>query len=74
MLGYKFLNLLRFDVENFDKNINFDLWQVQVRNLLIQCELQKVLGRDSIKGSMKDSDKSSMSDEDCEGQRFYKRI
>ena len=50
-------------MEKFDGNINFGLWQIQVKDLLIQSGLHKVLkGREAYKG--KDSEKSSMSDED----------
>ncbi|KAL5776636.1 hypothetical protein ACOSP7_009562 [Xanthoceras sorbifolium] len=34
---------LKFDVEKFDGKINFGLWQVQVKDVLIQSGLHKVL-------------------------------
>ncbi|PON54816.1 hypothetical protein TorRG33x02_301370 [Trema orientale] len=52
---------VRADVEKFDGNINFGLWQIQVKNLLIQSGLYKVSkGREVYKS--KDSKKSNMSD------------
>ncbi|KAL5787172.1 hypothetical protein ACOSP7_004121 [Xanthoceras sorbifolium] len=39
----KFSSLVRFDVEKFDRRINFGWWQVQVKNVLIQSILHKVL-------------------------------
>ncbi|KAK1570862.1 hypothetical protein Q3G72_008254 [Acer saccharum] len=35
--------MMRFDVEKFDGKINFGLWQVQVKDLLIQFGLHKAL-------------------------------
>ncbi|KAL5845637.1 hypothetical protein ACOSQ3_009161 [Xanthoceras sorbifolium] len=47
---------LKFDVEKFDRKINFGLWQVQVKDVLIQSGLHKVLKEKS--GSvLKDSGK-----------------
>ncbi|KAL5856769.1 hypothetical protein ACOSQ3_004227 [Xanthoceras sorbifolium] len=40
---FKFSSLVRFDVEKFDRRINFGLWQLQVKNVLIQSRLNKVL-------------------------------
>ena len=34
---------MKFDVEKFDGKINFSLWQVQVKYLLIQLGLRKAL-------------------------------
>ena len=69
----KFASPVRFDVEKFDGRINFGLWQVQVKDVLIQSGLHKALkgkpGSGSSNGaedSSKASDKSSMSDEDWE--------
>ncbi|PON95853.1 hypothetical protein TorRG33x02_083760, partial [Trema orientale] len=60
MSGIKYSTPIRADVEKFDGNINFDLCQVQVKDLLIQSGLHKVLkGRDN-------SGKSKISDEDWE--------
>ncbi|PON34615.1 hypothetical protein PanWU01x14_342810 [Parasponia andersonii] len=54
---------VRADVKKFDGNINFSLWQIQIKDLLIQSGLHKVLkGREAYKS--RDSEKSSMSDED----------
>ncbi|KAL5850350.1 hypothetical protein ACOSQ4_008363 [Xanthoceras sorbifolium] len=39
----KFSSSLKFDVEKFDGKINFGLWQVQVKDVLIQSGLHKVL-------------------------------
>ena len=60
MSGIKYSTPIRADVEKFDGNINFSLWQVQVKDLLIQSGLHKVLkGRDN-------SGKSKIGDEDWE--------
>ena len=37
------MSATKFDVEKFDGKINFALWQVQVKDLLIQSGLYKVL-------------------------------
>ncbi|KAL5757978.1 hypothetical protein ACOSP7_020589 [Xanthoceras sorbifolium] len=47
---------LKFDVEKFDGKINFGLWQVQVKDVLIQFGLHKVLKEKSGPG-LKDSSK-----------------
>ncbi|KAL5768388.1 hypothetical protein ACOSP7_014940 [Xanthoceras sorbifolium] len=63
----KFSSSLKFGVEKFDGKINFGLWQVQVKDVLIQSGLHKVLKEKS--GSvLSDSSKgeSSMSNEDWE--------
>ncbi|KAL5836132.1 hypothetical protein ACOSQ4_015629 [Xanthoceras sorbifolium] len=39
----KFSSSLKFGVEKFDGKINFGLWQVQVKDVLIQYGLHKVL-------------------------------
>ncbi|PON59457.1 hypothetical protein PanWU01x14_159670 [Parasponia andersonii] len=52
--------LVKVDVEKFDGNINFDLWQIQVNDLLIQFGLHKKKGRETYKD--KDSKKSSIND------------
>ncbi|KAL5736180.1 hypothetical protein ACOSQ2_030968 [Xanthoceras sorbifolium] len=68
---------LKFDVEKFDGKINFGLWQVQVKDVLIQSGLHKVLKeksgpvlKDSGKGESGKGDsskgESSMSNEDWE--------
>ncbi|KAL5793560.1 hypothetical protein ACOSP7_002154 [Xanthoceras sorbifolium] len=68
----KFSNSLKFGVEKFDGKINFGLWQVQVKDVLIQSGLHKVLKEKSgfvLKDSSKgDSSKgeSRMSNEDWE--------
>ena len=30
------MSAMKFDIEKFDRRINFGLWQVQVKDLLIQ--------------------------------------
>ncbi|KAL5854313.1 hypothetical protein ACOSQ4_004115 [Xanthoceras sorbifolium] len=56
----KFLSSLKFGVEKFDGKINFGLWQVQVKDVLIQSGLHKVLKEKS--GSvLKDSSKGESS-------------
>jgi len=34
---------VKFDIENFDVRINFGLWKVQVKDVLIQLGLHKAL-------------------------------
>ena len=69
------MSATKFDVEKFNGKINFALWQVQVKDLLIQSGLYKVLkgkpiplinGKDSeVFGDKSgDSGKSTMSNED----------
>lgn len=74
MSGSRFSNLARFDVEKFDGRINFGLWQVQVKDILIQSGLHKALkGREIPKDGATSSTeekagagKSVMSDDDWE--------
>lgn len=64
---------MRCEIEKFDGRMNFALWQVQVKDVLIQSGLHKVLkgkpvsgknsGKDSSSG---DSEKSKISDEEWE--------
>ena len=35
--------MMKFDVEKFDEIINFGLWKVQIKDLLIKSGLHKVL-------------------------------
>ncbi|KAF7823623.1 Pol-like polyprotein/retrotransposon [Senna tora] len=51
----KFSSAMKFDVEKFDGMINFGLWQVQVKDVLIQLGLHKALEG---KISSEDSEKS----------------
>ena len=37
------MSAMKFDVKKFDGRINFGLWQVQVKDLLIQYGLHKAL-------------------------------
>ena len=64
---------IRVDIEKFDGRINFGLWQVQVKDVLIQSGLYQALkgkstsGKDSGKSSSSgDSGKSKISDEEWE--------
>lgn len=62
---------MKFDVEKFDGIINFGLWQVQVKDVLIQSGLHKALkgSPGAVKKPGADDDannKSGMSDEDWE--------
>ena len=60
-----FSSAVKFDMEKFDGMINFGLWQVQVKDVLIQSGLHKALkGRVSRKYSEKGG--SSMGDEEWE--------
>ena len=50
---------VKFDIEKFDGRIIFGLWQIQVKDLLIQYGLHKALkGKSTIVSSI-DSEKSS---------------
>ena len=60
----KFSSPVKFDVEKFDGRIHFGLWQVQVKDVLIQSELHKASKGRPSPDSSKDSGKSSMSNED----------
>lgn len=57
---------IKFDVEKFNGRINFGLWQIQVKDVMIQSGLHKALkGRPTVETS-KEGSKSGMSDEDWE--------
>ena len=57
MSGNKYSSAMKLELEKFDGNINFGLWQVQVKDILIQSGLHKALkGRDSKNSSMSDED------------------
>ncbi|ESR45251.1 hypothetical protein CICLE_v10003098mg [Citrus x clementina] len=43
MSGLKFSSPVKFEIEKFDGRINFGLWQVQVKDVLIQSGLHKAL-------------------------------
>ncbi|KAL6582592.1 hypothetical protein OROMI_004670 [Orobanche minor] len=57
----KFSSAMKFDVEKFDGRINFGLWQVQVKDVLIQSGLHKAL-----KGKPVSSGESSSTSESAE--------
>jgi hypothetical protein len=40
---YVFSTAMKFDIEKFDGRINFGLWKVQVKDVLIQSRLHKAL-------------------------------
>ena len=53
------MSTVKFDIEKFDGRVNFGLWQIQVKDLLIQHGLHKALkGKSTIVSSI-DSEKSS---------------
>ncbi|KAL5805097.1 hypothetical protein ACOSQ3_031897 [Xanthoceras sorbifolium] len=52
----KFSSSLKFGVEKFDGKINFGLWQVQVKDVLIQSGLHKVL-KEKLGSVLSDSSK-----------------
>ena len=70
--------MMRFDIEKFDGKINFGLWQVQVKDILIQNGLHKALkgkstpanpegsGDSSKETASTSSGKQKMSDDDWE--------
>ena len=53
---------MRFDVEKFDGRINFGLWQVQVKDVLIQSGLHKALRGKPTPVSSGDSSRTSKID------------
>lgn len=56
--------MVKFDVEMFDGKINFGLWQVRVRDVLIQSGLHKALkGKDTLVDA---TGKAATSDDDWE--------
>ena len=57
---------MRIEVEKFDGRINFALWLIQVKNLLIQFRLHKALKGKPSPASCSDSGKFVMSNEDWE--------
>jgi hypothetical protein len=42
--GCREMQSLKFGIERFDGKINFGLWQIQVKDILIQSGLHKILG------------------------------
>ena len=64
MSGLKFSSPVKFEIEKFDGRINFGLWQVQVKDVLIQSGLHKALKGKSSPASSSGSGKASISDED----------
>jgi hypothetical protein len=63
---------LKFGIEKFDGKMNFGLWQIQVKDILIQSGLHKILGGIPVASSGDDSEKSGTSEKsstnevDCE--------
>ncbi|KAJ0834198.1 putative RNA-directed DNA polymerase [Helianthus annuus] len=55
---------MRFDVEKYDGRINFGLWQVQVKDVLIQSGLHKALRGKLTPVSSKDSSGTSKDDDE----------
>lgn len=66
MSGSRVSNAVRFDVEKFDGKINFGLWQIQVKDVLIQSGLHKALKGRAIPESSGDASKIDKADEDWE--------
>lgn len=65
MSAYKFSNPIRIAFEKFDGRISFGLWQLQVKDVLIQSTLHKALKGKLSSTSIRDSKKSIiMSDGD----------
>ena len=55
----------RFDIEKFDRRINFGLWQVQVKDILFQYGLYKALrGKPTSLFEGKEPDKSNDNSKD----------
>ena len=68
------MSTVKFDIEKFDGRINFGLWQIQVKDLLIQHGLHKALkgkltnvsSTNFEKSSIVGDSKSNISDDDWE--------
>ena len=58
------MSTVKFDIEKFDGRINFGLWQIQVKDLLIQHGLHKALKGKSTTVFGTDSEKSSTAGDD----------
>ena len=58
------MSTVKFDIEKFDGRINFGLWQIQVKDLLIQHGLHKALKGKPTTVSSIDSEKSSTASDD----------
>ena len=70
--------MMRFDIEKFDVKMNFGLWQIQVKDILIQHGLHKALkgrstpmnpegsGDSNKEKASTSSGKSKMNDDDWE--------
>ncbi|KAL4589303.1 hypothetical protein LXL04_002209 [Taraxacum kok-saghyz] len=55
---------MRFDVEKYDRRINFGLWQVQVKDVLIQSGLHKALKGKPAPVSSKESSAAGKDDDE----------
>lgn len=66
MSANNFSNSVKIKVENFDRRINFILWQIQVKDVWIQSRLHKVLKGKTSPASSSYFGKSIVSDEDWE--------
>ena len=61
----------RFNIEKFDGRINFGLWQVQVKDILIQSGLYKALkGKSAFLSEEKEPDKTGGSSESKEKSKM----
>jgi hypothetical protein len=65
-LGCGEMQSLKFGVERFDGRMNFGLWQIQVKDILIQSGLHKTLRGIPTSGSSDGAAKSGTSDIDWE--------
>ncbi|KAH9671379.1 hypothetical protein KPL70_017352 [Citrus sinensis] len=66
MSRLKFSSLVKFEIETFDGKLNFGLWQIEVKDMLIQSGLHKALKRKPSPASKSGSGKASISNEDWE--------
>jgi hypothetical protein len=57
---------LKFGIERFDRRMNFGLWQIQVKDILIQSGLHKTLRGIPTSSSSDGAGKSGASDVDWE--------
>ena len=66
MSRLKFSSPVKFEIQTFDGKLNFGLWQIEVKDMLIQSWLHKALKRKPSPASKSGSGKASISDEDWE--------
>jgi hypothetical protein len=64
--NYEEMQSLKFGIERFDGRMNLGLWQIQVKDILIQCGLHKMLRGIPTSSSSDGVEKSDISNLDWE--------